>query len=68
MFTYSAYLRGYALKEYSNKMSVGDAQIKEFLEEINTKGIDLPAIGGTVAEYEAEGTVIDICKTALEKK
>lgn len=43
-------------------------QIKEFLEEINTKGIDLPAIGGTVAEYEAEGTVIDICKTALEKK
>lgn len=52
----------------SNKMSVSDAQTKEFLEEISTKGIDLPAIGGTVAEYEAEGTIIDICKTALEKK
>ena len=49
-------------------MSVSDAQTKEFLEEISTKGINLPAIGGTVAEYEAEGTVIDTCKTALERK
>ena len=56
------------LWQNSNKMSVSDAQTKEFLEEISTKGIDLPAIGGTVAEYEAEGTIIDICKTALEKK
>lgn len=49
-------------------MSVSDGQAKEFLEEIATKGIDLPAFKGTVAEYEAEGTVIEICKTALEKK
>ena len=49
-------------------MSVSDAQTKEFLEEIGTKGIDLPAVAGTVAEYEAEGTAIDISKTALEKK
>ena len=49
-------------------MSVSDAQTKEFLEEIATKGIDLPAVKGTLAEYEAEGTVIEICKTALEKK
>ena len=50
------------------KMSVSDTQTKEFLEEISTKGIDLPAVAGTVSEYEAEGVVIDICKTALEKK
>lgn len=49
-------------------MSVSDVQAKEFLEEIATKGIDLPAVAGTLAEYEAEGEVIDICKTALEKK
>ena len=49
-------------------MSVSDAQAKEFLTVISTKGIDLPVVAGTVAEYEAEGTILDICKTGLEKK
>ena len=49
-------------------MSVSDVQAKEFLQEIATKGVDFPAIAGTVTEYEVEGEVIEICKTALEKK
>ena len=48
-------------------MSVEAVQVKGFLEAICSEDIG-SVRSGEVANYEAEGEVIDITKTILEKK
>jgi len=49
-------------------MSLDVVVVKEFLEAICSKDIESIRSAGEVADYEAEGEVIDIVKTVLEKK